>query len=146
MDSKGSHMTDQVQTRNKAVVTAFLNAVSDNDIDLMLTYIRDDATWWLSGRHALSGTYDKQQWGEMMRGVALMFKETPRFIPPFSYTAEDDRVAAEVESRGVMPDGRIYNNKYHLLFKVEDGLILELRDYMDTMHLYDIFIAGRDVT
>ena len=58
-------------------------------------------------------------------------------------TAEGDRVAAEVESYGENPDGSIYNNEYHLLFVVSDGKMQQVKEYLDTQHTFDVFLAGK---
>lgn len=47
-------------------------------------------------------------------------------------TAENNRVSITVEGEGTTPDGRVYTNTYHYLFTFRDGLIAEVREYMDT--------------
>jgi len=43
-------------------------------------------------------------------------------------------VALEAESYGVRADGKVYCNQYHYLIIVRDGLIIERREYLDTIH------------
>jgi ketosteroid isomerase-like protein len=50
--------------------------------------------------------------------------------------AEDDKVAVELESYGELENGRIYNNQYHILMTVRDGKISEVREYLDTQHVF----------
>jgi ketosteroid isomerase-like protein len=52
-------------------------------------------------------------------------------------TAEEDRVAMEAESHVLNPNGRLYNNFYHYLFRVRDGQITLFKEYQDTLHLFD---------
>ena len=47
-------------------------------------------------------------------------------------TAEENRVAAEVNGEAVHASGETYNNQYHFLLIIKDGKILELKEYMDT--------------
>ena len=44
-------------------------------------------------------------------------------------TAEGDRVAAEVTSRGELPEGQTYGNRYHNLFILKDSKIAFFREY-----------------
>jgi ketosteroid isomerase-like protein len=54
-----------------------------------------------------------------------------------AFTAEGDRVAIEAESHVLNPNGRIYNNFYHYLFRVRDGKLVLFKEYQDTLHMYD---------
>ena len=46
-----------------------------------------------------------------------------------SLTAEDDRVAAEVESLAELTSGAVYNNHYHMLFFFRGDKIVEVREW-----------------
>lgn len=54
-------------------------------------------------------------------------------------TAEDDRVAMEAKSEGVVSPStyRTYGNFYHILFRIRDGLIILYKEYQDTLHVFD---------
>jgi ketosteroid isomerase-like protein len=56
-------------------------------------------------------------------------------------TAEEDRVAMEAYSHVLNPNGRLYNNFYHYLFKVKDGQLTLFKEYQDTLHLFDYTAA-----
>ena len=47
-------------------------------------------------------------------------------------TAEEERVAVEINREAVHAAGGTYNNQYHFLLRIKDGKILELKEYMDT--------------
>ena len=53
-------------------------------------------------------------------------------------TCENERVAIEVESHSVNKSGMLYNNRYHFLFVVRDGKIVEGREYLDSAHYLEI--------
>ena len=38
-------------------------------------------------------------------------------------------------------NGRIYNNLYPFLFVVRDGKVLQVKEYLDTMHTNDVFFG-----
>jgi ketosteroid isomerase-like protein len=59
-----------------------------------------------------------------------------------SLIAEDDRVGAECEGYAVNKlNGRTYDNRYNHVFVCRDGQITELREYQDTLLLYDVWMA-----
>src|SRR5262245_54483148 len=58
---------------------------------------------------------------------------------------EGDAVAAEVESHGELEDGRVYSNHYHVLVRLADGKIREVREYNDTQHAYVVWLAPRSI-
>src|SRR3546814_20882325 len=61
-----------------------------------------------------------------------------RSLEIISMTAEGDRVAYEAKGEMVFPD-RVYSNSYHNLLVIRDGLIVEGREYMDTMAVAKAF-------
>lgn len=60
-----------------------------------------------------------------------------------SLVAEGETVAAEVESYGVHTCGAnggfIYNNKYHFRIVLQNGLFVNVKEYMDTHHLAALY-------
>jgi len=74
----------------------------------------------------------------MMDGVAQMFERFELTLK--GITAQDNRVAVEAESLGVLkPNGKTYNNRYHFLFEIENGRIASLKEYCDTAHAAETF-------
>lgn len=127
---------------NKAVVRQFLAVFSVGDVDGVLLSMHPDATWWVSGTvERISGTYTREQFGALLRGVKDAYKSGALRITPSEMTAEGNRVAVEAECYGELKNGRIYNCRYHLLFVVVDGKIALAREYLDTKHLFDVFVA-----
>jgi len=53
--------------------------------------------------------------------------------------AEGDRVAVERVTRGTTHDGRYCSNAYHYLFTFRDGLIVEVKEYLDTARAAEFF-------
>jgi ketosteroid isomerase-like protein len=52
--------------------------------------------------------------------------------------AEDDLVAAHMDRDAVGANGRPYNNEYHLLFRFQDGLIVEAWEVIDSARAVEI--------
>lgn len=125
---------------NKQLVTNFWKAFSASDFDTVLSLLADDSTWWVAGNFPISGTYSKKQFEALVKGL---LEEVPKGISvtPKGMTAEEDRVAMEAESYGERKNGKIYNNKYHILHVIRDGKIIAAREYMDTQHANDILCS-----
>jgi ketosteroid isomerase-like protein len=51
-------------------------------------------------------------------------------------------VAVEAESQGEHVSGKLYTNQYHFLFEFRDGLVVCLKEYMDTERVTDILCGG----
>jgi len=124
----------------KTVVADFLSTFSTGNVDAILDAMADGATWHVSGRiQGMSGTYAKAQLGELLRGAVALYREGALRITPTSMIAEGNKVAVEAESFATLTNGRVYDNRYHFLFEVAGDKILGVREYMDTMHAWDVF-------
>jgi ketosteroid isomerase-like protein len=63
-------------------------------------------------------------------------------LTPVALTAENDRVAFEATSYAVnAANGRVYENRYHHLMRVREGQISLLREYQDTLLVFDVWLA-----
>ena len=124
--------------QNKALVQNLWLAFSESRVDDFLSILADDATWWVAGTTDISGTYTKQEFGELVAGIGEQTEAGIQMTPSL-ITAEDDRVSMEAVSYGEMKDGKIYKNIYHIMHIVRDGKIQAVREYMDTEHVTEIF-------
>jgi ketosteroid isomerase-like protein len=126
---------------NTCVARRFIERFNDNDIAGVLELFADDICYRLMGkpdRLPSAGPKDKAQIAAVFDrmnsrlngGLRMWVKNT---------IAERDQVAMEVESRGEMRNGRVYNNEYHMLITLRDGKIVDLKEYYDTFHVWDTF-------
>jgi ketosteroid isomerase-like protein len=126
---------------NKKIVEQLLQELSAGDVENVLELLHEDVAWWISGQiEGISGTFSRLEMGELLRGIGPVFKEGAVKLTPTSMIAEGKRVAVEAESRGELNNGRHYKNLYHFLFEIEDGKIKLVKEYMDTMHVFQTFI------
>jgi hypothetical protein len=124
----------------KSVVANFLATFSTGNVEAILGNMADSAAWHVSGNiEGMSGTYGKQELGELLRGAVALYREGALRITPTSMIAEGSTVAAEAESFATLTNGRVYNNHYHFLFEVTGDKVLRVREYMDTMHAWEVF-------
>jgi len=52
---------------------------------------------------------------------------------------DGDFVVVEHSGRNELPDGRRYDNNYCWVFRFENGLIQDVREYMDTLLVTETF-------
>jgi uncharacterized protein len=124
----------------KAIVQRFLATFSTGDVPAILEAMADGATWQvMGGLEGMSGIYPKAEFGTLLQGAVALYREGALRITPRSLLAEGDRVAVEAESYATLKNGRVYNNVYHLLFELNDGRVLRVREYMDTQHAWQVF-------
>lgn len=53
-------------------------------------------------------------------------------MSPVNAVAEGNQVVVEFEGEGRTRDGRDYNNRYCNVFRLSNGLITHIREYLDT--------------
>lgn len=134
--------TDDLLERNKEVVRHFLGVFSSGNMAGALACLDDDCIWWVSGNvPGISGSHSKQEMGELLGGIVDLYKQGALPITPGGMTAEGKRVAVEAESCSELNNGRVFRNTYHFLFEVDSDHITGIREYSDTLHLYETFIA-----
>ena len=96
----------------------------------------EDATWSIHGTMPLSGT--KQGRGaimEFLTSATSLYQPGTQSLTFGEITAEADRAVLEWRVRGIASaTGRDYDNAYCGVFRVRDGRITEVREYLDSLH------------
>src|SRR5687768_12370206 len=121
----------------KTLVTSFFDKINAGAIPDAFTLVSDDVAWWVAGALPFSGTKSKAQYMGVVNAIQDGFPAGLAFTVR-GLVGEGDAVAAEVESFGQHKNGRTYQNRYHFLFRVQGGVIREVKEYMDTQHLKDL--------
>lgn len=123
---------------NKELVREFFTRFGANDIAGALACLTDDATWWIAGKPGalpVRGLLTKETIARVFFNMAGRLKE-PLELRVVDTIAEGDRVALEVESRGELDNGRVYEQQYHFAMTFRDGKICAVREYLDTQHVF----------
>ena|SRR5258708_7900138 len=124
--------------QNKKLATEFFACFGVNNIAGALDMMTDDATWWIIGKPELlsaSGTHSKEQITRLLYNMAGQIENGLKMTVK-SVIAEGDKVAIEMESLGELRNGRVYNNQYHIAMTMRGGKISEVREYLDTQHVF----------
>lgn len=128
---------------NKAVASEFFARLSAWDITGALGLMTDDGTWWLSGKRetlATAGVYDQAKLTRLFETMQSRLKG-PLVMTIKSSIGEGDKVAMEAESLGELTNGRTYRQQYHFLMEFRDGKIHAVKEYLDTQHVYNVWLA-----
>ena len=128
---------DSIAKENKELVSAFFQYFSDGEIDQAFALVDDDVSWWVPGDLPFSGTKTKAEYMQVVASIQQGFPDGLRLVVT-SMIAEGNQVAAEVASEGTHANGKDYMNRYHFLITIEDGKMVDVKEYMDTLHLFQL--------
>ena len=115
---------------NKKLVEDFFRILSSGSQDY-LDFYTEESIIWTAGENAIGGSRSKSEVVGFAKSILDSFPDGISFNV-VNLIAENDYVAAEVESTAMHISGKPYNNKYHFLLKIKDNKIMELKEYMDT--------------
>ena len=130
---------------DKQRVLEIMGAMSQGYVAPLLDAMADDVTWQWMGVNQWSRTFEGKQ-----LVVDKLFGGATETLGPSSSTkvhrihADGDSVVVEHSGRNELPDGRRYDNNYCWVLRIQNGLIQEVREYMDTQLVTETF--GADET
>ena len=109
---------------NNQLVRDFFTAIASGNVpdDLLAP---DMSLWTVNG-----GTSDKARFQAAMKMFASIFSGTLTYDID-ALTAEEDRVAAEVQSHGTLPDGEPFHNIHLFMFRIRDGRIASIAEFIN---------------
>jgi ketosteroid isomerase-like protein len=119
-----------ISDQNKTITKEFFEALS-NGSDKYLDFYTDESIIWTAGNNAIGGTRTKKEVVSFAQNILSAFPTGITFNIK-GMTAEEERVAVEINGEAIHASGETYNNQYHFLLRIKDGKILELKEYMDT--------------
>ena len=112
---------------HKTLVREYFRMLDANDLDAMFSLVADEVKIW----HPIEGHIGKHEFRRIHEAL-LPNLDGNLCSKIISLTAEDARVAAQVEGGGMLKNVGRYSNRYCWLFVIRDGLIVEIFDYADT--------------
>lgn len=139
--------------QNKKVVLALFDAFNRNDMAAIADFCTEDMYWRQPNMEkvqspSLNGiVLTAQAWPRdiamQIMGQAIKNCRDEKFVVTIkTLIAEGDYVACEAESYAInASNGREYMQHYHHLFQFRDNKIVDWREYQDTAHCADVWIA-----
>jgi uncharacterized protein len=126
----------EAKSPTQEVVLAFFKALGSSEA--LNAIFASDASWTLWGDSSFAGTYSGREEvveGFHARAAALFEPDYPGVFEINALIGTGDTVAAEFSYQTQSALGRPYHNHYVEVFEVnDDGLIQNVREYMDTQH------------
>ena len=125
---------------NKERVQQVMDAMARADLGPLFDAMADDVSWRWMGVSAWSKVFAGKQAvvDELFGGVAETLSDSFG-VEVHQILADGDYVVVEHTGRNATPDGRTYDNNYCWVLTLRDGLIREVREYMDTQLVTETF-------
>lgn len=122
---------------NKQIILAFFETMNEGDLPGCFALLSDDyeqfilstREWWSKETFVRMVREGRSEGGLFSSPVQMQVHQL---------TAESDRVSALTEGHAVTRDGIPYDNLYHHLFQLENGLIRRAWEYNDTKLVHDV--------
>src|SRR5260370_13132857 len=132
----------RTQAEKKDLAIDFLSEFADPDPVKLATMVANDFEWKVMTRmegfppikgHEGIGTLAGTLKTLMPSGLNLEFG---------SVICEGDHCAIQAESHATAANGKKYNNRYHFYLRFAGDKIAEVREYCDTNHAREVFVAS----
>ena len=124
--------------QNEEIVRTFFRNLSSGDLETVRPMWHKDGEWevMVTGIPGV-GTHKGRDViiDEFLTPVRGMFKPGDPKIRIKTLFGKGDLVACETHTTGTFMDGRPYDNQYCWVLEIRDGLILKLREYMDSYYV-----------
>lgn len=120
-------------TENKAIVQKFYDSANRGDMETCMGQLADDVIWTNIGSTKYSGAFHGKAdlvtrllqpvFGQLQAGISSTVENV---------VAEADWVVVQSRGTAATKDGRPYNNTYCHVFRIRNGKIVEVTEYLDT--------------
>jgi uncharacterized protein len=117
-----------------------MNSMSQGRVGPLVDAMAEDVTWRWMGVTQWSRTFEgKQLVVDTLFGGARETLSPSSGVEVHYIHGDGDFVVVEHSGRNRLPDGRRYDNNYCWVFRFQDELIQEVREYMDTQLVTETF-------
>ena len=120
-------------SENKTLIRGMYSALAAGEPEGFLSALDEAVQWTIIGTTPLSKTFDgKKQLVEELLEPFMKDLEGAAEIVPENFIAEGDFVAMQSTGKARTKAGVDYNNTYCHVFRIRDGKVLEVTEYLDT--------------
>jgi ketosteroid isomerase-like protein len=118
---------------NKRLIETIFASIAAGDRAPFVTALADDVTMRVTGRNSWSQTFHGKDalLRDLYGYLATLVAEGRRTIP-LRFIADDDHVVVEAVGEMRTKAGVPYDNEYCLVYRLKDGRIVEIREYLDS--------------
>jgi ketosteroid isomerase-like protein len=131
------------------IITDYLTATIDRDVDRVGSFLTDDCRVWLPPSAAKLGLPRPLEGREAFLDLVRAMLDSsahwvPRSLTPYRFLFGGDTVGAHLRLLGDMPNGGLYDNDYVFLFTFSGEKISEIREFTDTAFINDFLTSSRE--
>ena len=120
-------------SENKKLMEKLFAGMARGERELFLEAVADDVTMCVTGQNSWSQTFKgKASLVRDLHGHLRTLLVEPRGTVPFRFIADGDYVVVEAKGDMVTKGGVRYDNDYCLIYRLADGKIVEIREYLDS--------------
>jgi ketosteroid isomerase-like protein len=120
--------------RNVAVAKAVFELLRERRFDEALALLSDDGTRWGAGGGPPYEDEPMTAWKAKLRLVQEGVHDTPMDFEIVNVVAAGDQVVLEVRNDGTLADRGPYGMVYCFVLRIEDGMVVSMREYADTAY------------
>jgi uncharacterized protein len=118
---------------NKQFIRNMFIELSKGNAEAFLGSIADDVRYTIIGTTKYSGTFNgKQELINKLPGPLTAQLEGGIAVTPHNLIADGDYVAMQAHGKARSKNGRSYNNTYCHVFRIANGKVQEVTEYLDT--------------
>ena len=118
---------------NKQFISNMFIELSKGNAEAFLGSIADDVRYTIIGTTKYSGTFNgKQELISKLLGPLTAQLEGGITVTPDNLIADGDYVAMQAHGKAQSKNGRSYNNTYCHVFRIVNGKVHEVTEYLDT--------------
>lgn len=127
------------------VLRAYLAALEAGDVTAIAESFAEDARWVLHGTLPLSGAKSgREAIMDFLLNAAGLYRPGTQTFTFADITAQGERVVLEWRVQGIAAaTGLAYDNDYCGVFTVRHGQIVEVREYLDSLHAAHVLFGDR---
>ena len=119
--------------QNKQIIQEFFDAGNQGNMERCIQLLADDIRWTDIGTTQFSGTYiGKEDLSANLLGPLFGQLKAGIFSVLENIIAEGECVVVQSRGEAETIRGKPYNNTYCHIFRVRDGKIWEVTEYLDT--------------
>ena len=120
-------------TENKKVMQHIFSEFSKGNAQPFVESMADEFSWTITGTTKWSRKYDgKRVVIDELLGALRTRLAPPIILDACRFIADEDYVAVEARGRNTTKDGVPYNNVYCFVFRLADGKLREMTEYLGT--------------
>ena len=125
---------------NKELIRNMFAELGKGNAQAFMDAMADDIRFTIIGTTKFSATFKgKQELAEKLLGPLGAALEDALVITPDNLIADGDFVAMQSRGKSLAKNGKRYDNTYCQIFRITDGKVREVTEYLDTELVTSVF-------